>query len=705
MKRMGFYLAALAALLSAAPVHADFIKQSTAYSRTVLMTSATDHVSGATGLTLTVKIAKAGGAYATITPTVTEQSGGTGKYNIALTSSNTDTLGALDMIVTASGADQSDTHDQVVAFDPGDGAALGLSAMPINMAQTLPTTPTAGTTGYALYWSAQQVGRIGTAQGGTSTTITLDAGASTIDGIYNGHPIKLTGNTGAGQFATISGYVGSTRVATISRSGPGGWTTTPDATTTFMISPVAQSTLLPGQSVNSSNFVAAPTAAQNRAEMDANSTQFAALVTGQGTINTGVSGINTKIGAPVGASLSADIAGVQATASATNTQTTAAQQQANMIAALVAQGYTVTRGSKLDNLDASVSSAKTSADNAGTTAGAINTKLGTPTGASVSADLVAIKSSSDATGTAVAALPSASANSAAVWNAGTRTLTAAPDSPGTTTLLARVPQAVLFDGNGYVRSADQTPVQVGSYGSGQDPATLTWNATASLFNTAGTMGQKANAAGSSGDPWTTNISTGYTGNQAGAILYNNLNATVGSRMAASSYLAPDNASVGAGLTILQKFLFDSSNFVKTAVQSLPNPAPTGYGSGSGGSVLVGGYTTGQDPASLILQNPGNKIVTTSAGGVKVGAYETGMSPAEQTLSAVLDGSITYKQAQALELAINTGKYSSSKNATTNVLTTTYYKQDGTTTIAVSTLTPTVAGTSPGVRTWTFSNLP
>ncbi len=44
-------------------------------------------------------------------------------------------------------------------------------------------------------------------------------------------------------------------------------------------------------------------------------------------------------------------------------------------------------------------------------------------------------------------------------------------------------------------------------------------ATAASYNAAGRTGQKLNSAGSVGNPWTTDISSGYTGNQAGALLY------------------------------------------------------------------------------------------------------------------------------------------------------------------------------------------
>lgn len=79
--------------------------------------------------------------------------------------------------------------------------------------------------------------RSGTAQGGTSTTITLDASASATDDIYNGCAILITGGTGFGQNANIiTDYVGSTKVATVRDT----WVTTPNATSTFAIEPAQE---------------------------------------------------------------------------------------------------------------------------------------------------------------------------------------------------------------------------------------------------------------------------------------------------------------------------------------------------------------------------------------------------------------------------------------------------------------------------------
>lgn len=72
----------------------------------------------------------------------------------------------------------------------------------------------------------------GTAQAGAAGTITLAAGASAVDGFYNGMPVNLTGGTGSGQTRTVASYVGSTKVATVA----GNWTTPPDATSAYSIS-------------------------------------------------------------------------------------------------------------------------------------------------------------------------------------------------------------------------------------------------------------------------------------------------------------------------------------------------------------------------------------------------------------------------------------------------------------------------------------
>jgi hypothetical protein len=82
------------------------IKQSTAKNVMLLMVDSTDHVTGKTGLTLTITASKDGAAFASITPTVTER--GSGWYNLALTTAHTNTLGDLALHVTGTAADPAD---------------------------------------------------------------------------------------------------------------------------------------------------------------------------------------------------------------------------------------------------------------------------------------------------------------------------------------------------------------------------------------------------------------------------------------------------------------------------------------------------------------------------------------------------------------------------------------------------------------------
>lgn len=84
----------------------------------VFLTSSTDHVSGVTGATLSVSLSKDGGAFASISPTVTER--GNGWYNIALTTAHTDTLGDFVLRITASGADPIDLRTVVLSSIPGE---------------------------------------------------------------------------------------------------------------------------------------------------------------------------------------------------------------------------------------------------------------------------------------------------------------------------------------------------------------------------------------------------------------------------------------------------------------------------------------------------------------------------------------------------------------------------------------------------------
>lgn len=93
------------------------LKLSTARNRMVFMTDETDHITGLAGLTLTITSSKNGGAFGSISPTVTDR--GSGWYSLALTTSHTDTLGDLALHITSTGADPLDALDEVLTDLPG----------------------------------------------------------------------------------------------------------------------------------------------------------------------------------------------------------------------------------------------------------------------------------------------------------------------------------------------------------------------------------------------------------------------------------------------------------------------------------------------------------------------------------------------------------------------------------------------------------
>ena len=106
------------------------LAQSTAYDLMVFATDSTDHVTGKTGLTLTVTASKAGAAFGSISPTVTER--GNGWYALALTSSHTDTLGDLAIRATGTGADPINVLCVVRNANTGGLAALPNAAAGAN---------------------------------------------------------------------------------------------------------------------------------------------------------------------------------------------------------------------------------------------------------------------------------------------------------------------------------------------------------------------------------------------------------------------------------------------------------------------------------------------------------------------------------------------------------------------------------------------
>ena len=117
-------------------------------------------------------------------------------------------------------------------------AQLGVNLVNISGSAVSTSTAQLGTN--VVNWGATAVGTIppdvmwlrsGTAQAGGSSTITLDSGASATNSFYNNAVIFIRSGTGAGQTNIITGYVGSTKVATVGAS----WATNPSSSSVFTI--------------------------------------------------------------------------------------------------------------------------------------------------------------------------------------------------------------------------------------------------------------------------------------------------------------------------------------------------------------------------------------------------------------------------------------------------------------------------------------
>lgn len=173
------------------------------------------------------------------------------------------------------------------------------------------------------------LGRQFTAAAGASSSVTLDSGASSTSNTYNGWCLYPISGTGALQApVVITAYNGSTKVATLARS----WQTTTDSTTIFRMWPASVNVDAWKMGiVQTPNFTGIPVADTVRWNGTAVSTPSTAGIPEVNVKNInnvaassvtaisshiGTSGANTpqtgdsyaRLGAPAGASVSADIA-------------------------------------------------------------------------------------------------------------------------------------------------------------------------------------------------------------------------------------------------------------------------------------------------------------------------------------------------------------------------------------------------------------
>jgi hypothetical protein len=270
--------------------------------------------------------------------------------------------------------------------------------------------------------------RQGTAQGGAGAYIDLDTGSSSSDDFYNNALIHIYKGTGIGQSRIISDYTGSSRRATVNEN----WVTNPDSTSEFKI--------YPSSSISST----APTAAEISDAVwdEATSGHTTAGTTGKALTDAGSAGDpwTTALPGAYGAGTAGKIVGDNINAPVSSRMASYTQPTGFLAAAFpgsvasptnitAATGITVATNNDKTGYGLSASAIQAIWDaltSALTTVGSIGKKLadwtigtaqtgdafarlGAPAGASVSADIAAVKAVEDAVKVKTDFLPSATA--------------------------------------------------------------------------------------------------------------------------------------------------------------------------------------------------------------------------------------------------------------------------------------------------------
>lgn len=111
----------------------SILKQSsTEQPLTFLLVSSSDHITGVTGLTPTVKISKSGATGISPSGAISQvdATNHPGLYQVAANATDTNTLGPLWLHAIGTGTDPVDVCFDIVAFDPQDSVRIGLTSLP-----------------------------------------------------------------------------------------------------------------------------------------------------------------------------------------------------------------------------------------------------------------------------------------------------------------------------------------------------------------------------------------------------------------------------------------------------------------------------------------------------------------------------------------------------------------------------------------------
>lgn len=444
----------------------------------------------------------------------------------------------------------------------------------------------------------------GTAQAATSTTLQLRAAAAFANTELVGAVIVITGGSaGVGQARQITAYNGATDTATVDA-----WTTTPTGTITYAIfaSPPASAT---PPAVNVTQFNgAAVTSSSGRPEVNLTHVNGVAATStgGRPEVNTTHVGgtsqtagdiigdtndiqarlpaalVSGRIDASVGA-MAANVITAAAAASDFGTEVgtavwaTTTRELTAGTNIVLAKGTGVTGLNDLDaagvrgavglataNLDTQLSAINSKTTNLPTdpadesliiaATDAIMTRLGTPAGASVSADIAAVKSDSAAILVDTAEIGAAGAGLTALASAANLATVAGYVDTEVAAIKAttdKLDATLVNSSDGYIFTAaalQDAPTGGGGLTAAAIADAVWEEAIADHSGTAGSTAEALNAAGAAGDPWITALPGGYSAGQAGFILGTNLNTTISSRASQTTVDdLPTNAELATAL--------------------------------------------------------------------------------------------------------------------------------------------------------------
>lgn len=441
-----------------------------------------DLVTGATGLDS--EVSKDGGTFADCTNEATEIATSSGMYFLDLTSTemNADTV-AIIVKTSSSGAKTTP-----IVLYPEEAGDVRVNVTQINSVTAVAPGATGG--------PAILVSHGGTAQAGAAGSITLAAGASATDDLYKGQTVSIVSGTGAGQARVISGYVGSTKVASVSRN----WATNPDNTSVYQV-----------------KCLASPS-------MNAALEVVSASVTGN---------VGGNVAGSVGSVASG---GITAASLAADAITAAKIADGAIDAATFAAGAINAAAIATD----AITAAKIAADAIGASELAADAVTEIQSGLATAASIAALNNLSAAQVNAEVDTALADVRLDELLAADSDIDGAAPPTVGSVfhELMTKTSGSFTYD-----QTTDSLEAIKDSGGGGltaQQVADAVWDEPIAGHVDSGSTGEALSAAGGAGDPWITALPGAYSSGQAGFIVGTNLNATVSSRASQASIDAVDD---------------------------------------------------------------------------------------------------------------------------------------------------------------------